>query len=150
MEIDSPPDAMALSGYPPGLVVVPDEDQAVASLSRFLASPGGVARGWMGAVAAGAPGTLRILDPGATEAAQPIDGEEADKLGTLFHSINNALTAAMAETQLSLMNDLDEEMYASLKTVEAKLRLIRDLVATARPKRAPTAPSREPAAGVAG
>ena len=53
------------------------------------------------------------------------------------HDLNNFLTAAMAETQLALMDVADPGLREGLEAVEEQLRRIRDLVKEMRAVRAP-------------
>lgn len=50
-------------------------------------------------------------------------------LGRARHDINNPLTAALAETQLLLMDVADPRVRQSLETIQGQIRRIRDLVA---------------------
>lgn len=60
-------------------------------------------------------------------------------LSRVRHDINNALTSAFAEVQLLLMDmPPDGEVAAALRTVEAQLRKVRDLVAELTPIRSLT------------
>jgi len=54
-------------------------------------------------------------------------------LSRLRHTVNNALTSALAETQFTLMGELDDDARSSLTVVETQLKAIRDAVAAARP-----------------
>lgn len=61
-----------------------------------------------------------------------------EELSRIRHDINNPLTAALAETQLMLMeSDLEEDRKESLEVVEAQLRRIAALVAELTTLRAP-------------
>ncbi len=130
----------------PGIVVIHQggESEAVGLLRELWdAGPG-----WTLAVADGGdPPTLRTLSLGLPTGPEALLQHMAGAVGahvTLIdlrealiqiannrHDVNNPLTAALAETQILLMDAEDEsETREALLTVQEQLRRIRDLVAS--------------------
>lgn len=59
------------------------------------------------------------------------------EVSRLRHDLNNPLTAALAETQLLLMDDQGDEVRESLEVIQAQLRRLRDLIASSEHLRPP-------------
>jgi len=57
--------------------------------------------------------------------------------GRLRHDVNNALTAALAETQILLMDPHEDEVREALEVIQAQLRRIGEMTASARHLRLP-------------
>ena len=53
------------------------------------------------------------------------------------HDLNNPLTSALAEVQLLLFDETDEEIRESLEVIQSQLRRMRDLVASTSHMRPP-------------
>lgn len=133
-------------GLLPGIVVIHQggESEAVGLL-RDLWDAG---PGWTLAVAdEGDPPTLRTLSLGLPTGPEALVQHMVGAVGTQVtlidlrealiqiaknrHDVNNPLTAALAETQILLMDaDDDPETREALLTVQEQLRRIRDLVAS--------------------
>ncbi len=129
----------------PGIVVIHQGGETAAlELLRDLWDAG---PGWTLAVAdRGDPLTLRTLSLGLPAGPEALVQHVAGTVGTQVtlidlrealiqiaksrHDVNNPLTAALAETQILLMDaDDDAETREALLTVQEQLRRIRDLVA---------------------
>jgi signal transduction histidine kinase len=129
----------------PGLVVITSAHEASAvALARELWEAG---PGWTVAIAGGeepvefrtvalgiasdaeAIGTHRVGEAGYRTAL--VDMHEAlVQVARTGHDVNNALTAALAEVQILLMDLEDEgELREALDIIQEQLRRIRDLVA---------------------
>jgi len=136
-----------------GLVVITDRDEGMAlKLLRELWDAG---TGWTLAIAeAGDPPTLRSLSvglPAGPEALAQFAGGDVGAHVSLVdlrevliqiarnrHDVNNPLTAALAETQILLMDAYeDSEVQEALLTVQEQLRRIRDLLASTAHLRLP-------------
>ena len=146
-----------LRDRPPGLLLLPIElvpgERVLAALTIVAESP--PASGWLPVLVDGlrAGDQVRAIpvsvgwpaDPG--ELARWVAGaDDADVLELRHvltrvargrHDLNNPLTAAMAETQLALLDAEDPALRQGLEAVEAQLRRIRDLVAGLRAFRPP-------------
>ena len=150
-----------LRGRAPGVLLLPIElppDQLVAALNHVAAAP--TEGPWLllmverfsdGARSRALPISVGWSTPAeqlARWAAGDPDAEVLElrhvlaRVARARHDINNPLTSAMAETQLALMDATDPAICASLETIEEQLRRIRDLVASLRSLRPPSAAPR--------
>ncbi|NJD19606.1 MAG: hypothetical protein FIA95_10045, partial [Gemmatimonadetes bacterium] len=78
------------------------------------------------------PSTLNARAPRTVPSRQARPGWDPEAtLSRLRHTVNNALTSALAETQFTLMGELDDDERSSLMVVETQLKAIRDAVAAA-------------------
>ena len=140
----------------PGLLLLPIEllpaDQVLAALAIAGAAPS--ASPWMPVFVERAADGQPIMRPVSLGWPTPLaevagwaagaDGAEVLEVRHVLalltrarHDLNNFLTAAMAETQLALMDELDPGLRGGLESVEEQLRRIRDLVSAMRAFRPP-------------
>lgn len=135
-------------GAEPGWIFLPPgipPETVIELLLRLAREPGawspiqlvpGDSGGWdaVPLSTAGRQGLPRVLDgiDGTMSPAGMFSYREMMRIvSDVRHDINNALTAALAETQLALLDVQPEtELEAGLRTVEAQLRRVRDLVET--------------------
>ncbi|GMV04044.1 MAG: hypothetical protein AMXMBFR53_03250 [Gemmatimonadota bacterium] len=144
---DAPADVGELVPGTDGVVLV-DEETVSAEEVLALAEKAATVRGWclglartdggettVRAVSVGQPATLAEFGAYAADPrAHPtvlLDLHRAlIEAGRLRHALNNVLTAALAETQLLLLED-DLEERESVEAIEEQLRRFRDLLASA-------------------
>ncbi len=156
--ISGPEELLGMNGSEgsadPGWVFVPAE-WAVGRLHRLLAQLANQSGAWSPLLVATIGEKVSVLpvSPGyreewsaaleriaaaGTPAALLSFRRCLEELSRIRHDINNPLTAALAETQLMLMeSDLEEDRKESLEVVEAQLRRIAALVAELTALRAP-------------
>lgn len=137
----------ALAGRPPGVALLDADEMRVGDLMELMAalSPGD----WTVALLTrDDPPSLRTLSLGAADPLRDVrrraeDPESAPEclldlnralaeMSRLRHDLNNPLTAAMAETQLLLMDAREGEERESLESLLGQLRRIRDMLAASR------------------
>ena len=156
LEVVTLTEAGALKGRTPGLLFLPIEilpaDQVLTALAILGAAPS--QDPWMPVfVQEAADGKSRLIPVSLgwptplSDLSQWVGGADGAEvlelrhvvsmLSRARHDLNNFLTAALAETQLALMDVLDPGLREGLESVEEQLRRIRDLVKEMRAFRPP-------------
>jgi len=151
---DGATDFLPLAGREPGVVLLPPDALPSADVGAVLVAcvvedprwvPALVLEEAGGAVVLplssgyryGAADLARFCATGEGEVVLGLQ-DVVERVRIARHDINNPLAAALAETQLLLMDVEDGEVRSSLQTIQEQIRRIRDLLSAlklARPTR---------------
>ena len=144
----------ALDLLEPGLILVDRDSVDGPDLLDVADRIAGAGAGWILAVIEGdGEATVRTLGFGSPSSSAEVESfslEPHEHPGVLMelrgvlsevarvrHDLNNPLTSALAEVQLLLFDETDEEIRESLEVIQSQLRRMRDLVASTSHMRPP-------------
>jgi signal transduction histidine kinase len=140
--------AAALAQRRPGIVILDAHKMRVDELVGLLSALLPEGRWTVALATEDEPPRVRTISLGAPDTLGDVQRHTANPASTpgclldlnralaemsrVRHDLNNPLTAAMAETQLLLMDAAEDEARESLEAVLQQLRRIRDMLASSR------------------